>query len=1111
MKYGKLGRMFLQILLFLVLTGLVPSLAAQSAPPDGRLTQSIDERQLIELKGQVNPQVASALASGVASGELAMERMILLLGGSPAQQASLEELLAAQQDPASSNYRRWLTPQEFGEQFGPATRDVDTVAAWLRAHGFRVNAVAQGRSFIEFSGTAAQVAEAFHTQINRYLADGKPYWANATNPYIPAALAPVVRGIASLHNFPRRAMHGTVAQTSFARTRTNPNAAATAEFNLSNGTYALGPYDFAAIYNVLPLWNAGTTGTGQTIAIVARSNIDLGDVSDFQNLFGLPPKPPQIIVNGTDPGIVSGDVDESELDVQWSSAVAQGAAIQLVVSASTNSADGIDLSSIYIVDNNLAPVVSLSYGNCEQDQQGSQLYNLLWQQAAAQGMSVFVSAGDSGSADCDDPSSANATQGFAVNGLGSTPYNVAVGGTLFNENGSDSTYWNTTSGAHRASAIGYIPEVVWNESAKSGLWAGGGGVSTVYGRPAWQTGNGVPATDPNSSGRHRLLPDVSLSAASHDPYIVCLNRSCSGGSVYLIYGTSASVQAFAGLMAIVNQSQGWMQGNPNFHLYPLSNTAGVYHDITSGTNAVPCAGGSPNCSSTANGVPGVMNGYSAGPGYDLATGWGSVDANALVTNWPNVNFAATTTTASLTSPATFQHGSSLSYKFTVAPISGSGTPSGAVALLITGNSASEWTSSVALNNSGTASGMVTPPIPGGNSVLTAHYVGDGTYGSSNSAGINLTVTPEPSFVALTAPGTVAAFSTFQLTATVTGHSGVGTPTGLVTFLQGGNSVGSASLNSSGIANATISSLGLGQYNYSASYAGDSSFSAGVSTNSQVTVGKASVALTVSASNSQVTPGSPVTVIATLASPSATGEVQFYDNGTPLGGSVSVSSGRAQLTTSSLALGVHSITASYSGDANFNAVNANSSIPFTVTIANPDFTLTATQPTSVVRGGSAVVSVYSSSIAGFSGNLSLSCSGLPAETSYSFSPVSPTIGVTTYLSITTTAPSTASLHQGRPPLPGSWRTSTALLLGGVLLFVGARRKQRYWYVALSLILAAFLIAGAGCGGGGGSSSGNVGATQASTTDPGTPTGTYTVTVAATSGTVTHSTTFTLTVN
>jgi subtilase family serine protease len=801
---------FLRVLLLLVPIGLVPAVAAQSAPLDARLTNAVDERQLIELKGHVNRRVHSEMPATPADGDLAMERMMLLLGGSPAQQESLEGLLTAQQDPASSSYRRWLTPREFGEQFGPAPQDVETITAWLRDHGFRVNAVAQGRRFVEFSGTAAQVAEAFHTQINSYIVEGKQYWANASNPYIPAALAPVVKGIASLHNFPRRAMHHAVTQTSLAKA----NATATPEFNLTAGTHALGPYDFTTIYNVLPLWNANPSmdGTAQKIAIVARSNIDAGDVSDFQKLFGLPLKPPQIIVNGPDPGIVSGDEEESELDVQWAGAVAKGATILLVVSKSTPSTDGIDLSATYIVDNNLAPVLSMSYGNCEHDdQQGNQFYSQLWQQAAAQGISVFVAATDSGSAGCDDPSSSYAnTTGLAVNGLASTPYNVAVGGTQFNENG-DSSYWNNSLDTHKASANRYIPEVAWNESAASGLWAGGGGVSTLYSRPAWQTGTGILAADDplGSPGqRHRLLPDVSLTAAGHDGYVVCLYRKCPG-YVYAYGGTSVSVQTFAGLMAIVNQYTGTMQGNPNFRFYPLSNKPGIYHDITSGTNAVPCKGKSPGCSSTQKNVPGVMNGYNAGTGYDLATGLGSVDANALVTNWT----------------------------------------------------------------------MIT-----------------------------------------------------------------------------------------------------------------------------------------------------------------------------------------------------------------------------------DFTLTATAPPSVARGGSVAVPITFSS-PGSSGSLSLSCSGLPPETSYSFSPELPTLASGATLTIRTTAPQTASLHNGQPPRLGSWRASTVLMLGGVLILAGARGKRCYWYVTFALLWAG-LIAGVGCGGGGASSGSR---SQANAVDQGTPAGTYTVTVTASSGAILRNTTFTLTVN
>jgi len=1024
-KSGKLRPLFPGVFLILVLAGLVPAVAAQSARPEGRITDAVDERQLIELKGHVNRRVRSATPAGAADGDLAMERMMLLLGSSPAQQESLEELLAAQQDPASSSYRRWLTPQEFGEQFGPAPQDVETVTAWLRGHGFRVNGVTQGRRFIEFSGTAAQVAEAFHTQINSYVAEGKQYWANATNPYIPAALAPVVNGIASLHNFPRRAMHRLVTQTSVART----NATATPEFNLSNGSHALGPYDFATIYNVLPLWNASPSmdGTGQKIAIVARSNIDIGDVSDFQNLFGLPLNPPQIIVNGTDPGILrksdgtlADDATESELDVQWSGGVAKGATILLVVSKSTFSSDGIDLSATHIVDNNLAPVLSMSYGDCESDMgaQGNTFYNLLWQQAAAQGISVLVSTGDDGSAGCDDPTSTNASHGFAVSGLASTPYNVAVGGTQFNENG-DSTYWNSTSDAPHASANRYIPEVVWNESAASGLWAGSGGVSTLYSRPAWQTGTGVlAADDPGAPGqRHRLLPDVSLAAgAEHDGYVVCLNRECPG-KVSIYGGTSVSVQTFAGLMAIVNQYTGSMQGNPNLHFYPLASTSGVYHDITSGTNAVPCKGESSGCSSNQKNVSGVMNGYSAGTGYDLATGWGSVDANALVTNWSTVILGKATVTLT----------------------------------------------------------------------VSASY---------NQAIFGSLVTVSAKFTSLSATGTVQ-------------------------FYDNGTALGAPVSVANGTAQFSTSSLALGTHLIFASYSGDTNFNSGASAPINLTVVSSatpvvSLVAQFDAVHFAYAPGSGLSFMVQLSAsafgpaPTGTLSVLLDSSATPVWTATSSAGAGSIITLNSAAapfsIGTHNLTLTYSGDTNWLA--ATSSV-VTVTISNPDFTLAVWAPPPVARGGVAFASVSSSAIAGFTGSLSLSCSGLPAETDYSFIPASLTVGNTATLKITTTAPSTASLHEGQHPRPGSWRASTVLMLGGVLLLTGARRRRRYGYAALSLLLAGLLIAGVGCGGGGGST--NSASTTQRTNDPGTPVGTYTVTVTATSGTLTHSTTFTLTVN
>ncbi|MGA2502412.1 MAG: S53 family peptidase [Tepidisphaeraceae bacterium] len=320
-----------------------------------------------------------------------------------------------------------------------------------------------------------------------------------------------------------------------------------------------------------------------------------------------------------------------------------------MVSKSTRSTDGVDLSNQYIVNNNVASVMSLSFGACEAQlgAAGNQFYNNLWSQAAAQGISVFVAAGDTGSAGCDVPVSYdskgnNITQpasgGLAVNGLASTPYNVAVGGTEFNDG--PGSYWNSGMDTHHASAYGYIPEVVWQESSfttpgasGNSLYAGSGGVSSVYANPSWQTGPGVPSVDPlTASGHHRYLPDVSLTAAGHDGYIIEQE-----GGLYLVGGTSASSPSFAGIMAIVNQRSGMRNGNPNSRLYPLAAQAPTaFHDVTTGSNAVPCAGGSSGCSTKAPSTDiGHMNGYSAGAGYDLTTGLGSVDANNLVNSWSN--------------------------------------------------------------------------------------------------------------------------------------------------------------------------------------------------------------------------------------------------------------------------------------------------------------------------------------------------------------------------------------------------------------------------------------------------------------------------------------------
>ena len=812
------------------------STANQTAPP-ARITQAIDEKNLLVLKGNVHPLARPEYDQGAVSDGLQLHRMLLLLQRSSDEEAALEKLLDDQQDKSSPNYHAWLTPQQFGQQFGPADADIQTVKTWLQSHGFQVTNVTAGRTLIEFSGTAGQVRSAFHTAVHNYLVNGEAHTANATDPQIPAALAPVVVGPVSLNNFPitshirqlgtfHRAKGSNLAQPLDKPLYTFPGCTPA-------GCFALGPADFATIYNSTPLLS-GTPkidGTGQTIAIVGESDIDPTDVTDFQTMFGMTPNfsaATNIIVNGADPGR-NGSEGESDLDVQWASAVAPGATIKFVTSQPTETTAGIFLSATYIVENNLAGVMSESFGGCEQ-QIGTlnQFHNSLWQQAAAQGITVILSAGDGGSAGCDNfDTQQTATRGLGVSGFASTPYNVAVGGTDFDEINRWSQFWSSTNTSpSQSSALSYIPEIPWNDScAQRGIngcgpsapngslniVAGSGGVSTLYPKPSWQSGTGVP------NDAHRDLPDVSLFASNGFDgtfYVICQKdvtgiASCNLGSPFFTFqgigGTSASAPAFAGIMALVNQSQATTtpanpaprQGNANYILYKLfqkqtgaspaincnssatPSTSCTFYDVTRGnsalptgigTNSVPCAAASPNCSSQLQGeTNGVLvtaansntPAYSTTTGYDLVTGLGSVNIANLVKNWSSVTSLPSTTALTVngqTAAITGTHGTTVTVSSTVAAgQSGSGTPSGQVALLATPNpnagspGPSLGFDVLTLDNTGNATGAGVV-LPGGQYNLTAHYQGDGTFGSSDSTPpISVNISPEASKTIISIP------------------------------------------------------------------------------------------------------------------------------------------------------------------------------------------------------------------------------------------------------------------------------------------------------------------------------------------------------------------------
>ncbi len=544
----------------------------------------------------VPAEVAIAEETGRADPDVLLEKLVLVF---PTRDpAALAALLSDLQDPASPRFHRWLSPQEFGARFGARAEDLAAVAGWLRDEGFAVEGASAGRTALLFSGRAVDVERAFDTELHSYARDGVPFLANAFPMTLPARLG-ALRGVGLLpvSGFPRR----------------SPLARPAPLFIDTFGRLGLAPADFATLYGLDAL-DAPTRGAGRKIAIVARSNIRVNDVRAFRSFFGLSQRDPVVVVNGADPGVLVYDpaLLETNLDVQWAGGVAPEADVIVVVSRTTATTDGIDLSSLYAVDQNVAGVVSVSYGACEQTLSAAEnaFFSSLWAQAAAQGIAVVVSSGDSGAAGCQSSSASKGTVA-AVNGLGSSPNVTSVGGTQFDDGGRPDLYWGTTNDpATRKSVLGPIPEVSWNESGAAGgygLLASGGGASVLFARPTWQSVPGVPA------GTQRLVPDLAVSAGGGTPYyLVHL------GALTAVYGTSATAPAFAGVAGLLEQSAQGRLGALNPMLYAqgrrqyAEGTASVFRDITSGSNTVP-----------------GVSGFAAGPGYDAVTGLGSPNVAAL--------------------------------------------------------------------------------------------------------------------------------------------------------------------------------------------------------------------------------------------------------------------------------------------------------------------------------------------------------------------------------------------------------------------------------------------------------------------------------------------------
>jgi trimeric autotransporter adhesin len=1178
---------------------------AQNATP--RITEAVDNGKRVTLTGNVHPLAQARYDQGAAPGSMATGRIMLVLQRSGAQETALKQYLGDLQNPNSPSYRNWLTPAQFGELYGISDTDLATVTAWLESQGFTVDKVPRARNVVIFSGNFAQIQQAFHTSTHRYLVNGETHFANSTDPQIPAALAPVVAGIATLNDFRPRpyAIKGPRGHYDADTKTIEP------DLTLQNSSGQLflfvDPADAATIYDTPNAhlnanYKSGVTydGSGVTIGIAGDSNIVMQDIINYRTGFlgesSSSVNTPNVIVDGNDPG-VNGAAVEALLDNEVAGGIAPGAKINFYTAADTDLQSGLFLAIYRALDDNGVNILNVSYGACEAAQGVSGNLQVLeaWEQAAAQGISVTVSAGDSGSAGCDADRETVATYGLAVSGLASTPYNIAVGGTDFDVLSAglpfasflspSSTYVKTSTGGsapYYGTALKYVPENPWNDSANlnaaltpstsgysdntpvmvtnsSGqkqtiIAGGGGGVSSVYSQPAFQA---KVTTYPGA----RALPDVSFLASNgtfgatwvvcadsvsngdtSSTYTDCQNTNgtfASGATFAGVGGTSASSPAFAAILALVSQSQGDVRlGQVDYVLYNLAGQSALYatvfHDITAGNNSVYCENGSPNC-----GTNSFLDGYNAATGYDAATGLGSVDVNQLISNWSKAIFTPTTTSFAINgsrAAVSATHGQSLTFAATVTP----GTASGDVAIINSSNLENNNSIGFLTLLNGSAS-QSSNALPGGSYTVYAYYGGDVKDAASQSNGIPVDISAEPSTTILQvafydpltgAPesGTSQPYGLFSSASakpygTAEGNNSSTPATGTINFVDSAGALPNGSnvaIASDGIASYNNfvhqnQSFTAGSHSVTAQYGGDPSY--GPSTSSAVAF-RITQAPTVTTIQANSTSGIALTATVntnSLGNP-PTGTVTFFKGTTRLGSPVVVSGGvnpqtglaqaTAALKTAQLPVGQDTVTAQYSGDPNYTA---STSQPTTVTVSS-GFSLSS-NPAAVsiaAAGQSGTSTITVTGTGGFAGSLSFTCGVSPVPvndppTCFVF-PFSAALNATTTSATATLQISTiASLNSGLRPAdgpnkPGYFAASAAIVMACVFL-LGAQQRRR-WDALLGLIVVVFIgLALTSCASeNGGSSKINLG----------TPAGNYTVTVTATSGSTAQSTTVSVSV-
>ena len=1078
-----------------------------------------------------------------------VDNLTIVLARTPEQEAAFRQFTEEQQNPASPSYHHWLTPQQIGQRFGPSQDQITAVTGWLQSQNLTVRWIAPSGGFLGFSGTAADLGRALHTELHAYTVNGSQRISVASDPVLPASVAANIRAIRGLYTIEDKPFHSARAVSS-----DSP------EVTTGNGSHYLAPADFVTIYDV----HSGNGGYGQTIGIVGRSRTDLADFLQFRQktdaYFSDPTEVVPTAFGGVDPGpayttpqpstVDLNDQLEAELDVLRAGSVAESAQLLLVVA--TSASGGIDADAQYIVQTSPLPanVMNISFGNCESSAgpSGVNYWDALFQQAAGEGISVFVSSGDSGASGCDadfttPPKSPAAN---SPNYICSSSYATCVGGTEFNDTSDPSQYWSSTnSSSDLESALSYIPEGAWNEplNSKSApqIAASGGGVSSVIPTPDWQTGPGVP-----SARAGRYTPDLAFSASGHDGYFACFaaaGASCvadTNGEYEFEYffGTSAAAPSMAGITALLNLQLGEPQGNLNPQLYRLvTNAPSAFHDVTVASSGVAqCLVGTPSmCNNSAAGptaLTGGQAGYLVTAGYDEVTGLGSLD----VTNFLNsYTPAQSTPTVNLTAPSSITTAQPL---YIEVGVTGATTivPTGSIVL-----SSGSYTSAPSVMSNGYAQVNVpADALPLGTDTLTATYSPDMASQSiynTASASTTITVTAvakiTPTVYALPYMTNITTAQTDQVEISIDTPPGDQAATGSVVLTSG--SYTSAPANLAGDDALIIvpgQKLAVGTDTLTITYTPDKA-SASIYNSASGTASVTVTTATVSTPNVSVTPSLysinttqalPVTVGvgAGFGSQPGTGTI-ILSSGTYTSAATTLNTDLVTITipAGALTIGSDTLTASYTPDAISSSIYTAATGSASVTVTNPPaptYSLTAPNLTfkaGAETGNTVIVSV--NPVNGFAGVVDLSAAITTAPAGAVNSPILsfPTGGVTINstnsvgdtLTITTVAPSSPSCTnttgQGHQ---ASWYTATGSALAVVLLFgIPARRRRWRGLLGIFLLLAAFTSAVTACGG-----SGHGGVACPQVIMPGTTTGNYAITVTGTAGSQSQTTTLTLTV-